>query len=162
METAGRIFLDLLQNPVFLSAAAAWFTAQLLKILIEICAGRFTADRLTGSGGMPSSHSATMVGLTTGAMIVHSARSTEFAIALFLTFVVIYDACGVRRETGREAEALNRLMDRDRAEGKDPLYPKRLKEQMGHTLPEIIAGIAIGIALALVVCLGFFHLGYPL
>ena len=111
---------------------------------------------------MPSSHSATMVGMTTAAMLVHSGRSTEFAIALFLTFVVIYDAMGVRRETGREAAALNHLMDRDMAEGKEPIYPHRLSEKMGHTLPEVIAGIAIGITLALIVCLGCFQLRYPL
>ena len=60
---------------------------------------------------------------------------------------------GVRMETGREAQVLNKLRERDLAEGKEPLFNKPLREKIGHTLPEIIVGGLIGIAAALIVCL---------
>lgn len=153
------LIMDLLHNPVFVSAAFAWIIAQAAKVIIEIAKHEFSKERLTGSGGMPSSHSATVAGLAFGCLFVHSARSTEFALALFLAIVVIYDATGVRMETGREAAALNRLNEREKQAGRGPLCEKPLREKMGHTVPEIIAGVAIGYAVALIACCAIFH--YP-
>ena len=148
-----NILADLVQNPVFLSAGAAWLVAQVSKIIYESVRYGFRAERLTGSGGMPSPHSATMTGLTVSCLLSRSAASPEFAVALFLAIVVMYDAMGVRYETGREAKILNRMRERDIAEGREPLFDKPLDEKMGHTLSEVIVGVLIGIIAACVMSL---------
>ena len=102
---------------------------------------------------MPSSHSATVTGLTVGCLLSGSARSPEFAVSLFLAMVVIYDAMGVRYETGQQAKILNAMRRRDIEEGREPLFDKELDEKMGHTLAEVIVGILIGIGMALLMCL---------
>ena len=109
-----NILIDLVKNPVFLSAGGAWLVAQVSKIIYESIRYGFNARRLTGGGGMPSSHSATMLGLTTGCLLTHSAGSGEFAIAVFLSMVVMYDAMGVRLETGQQAKILNARGDNRR------------------------------------------------
>lgn len=144
---------DLIRNPVFLAAGASWLAAQVSKILYETIRYGFHADRLTGGGGMPSSHSATVTGLTMGCLLSGGTRSPEFAIALFLAMVVIYDAMGVRRETGRQSAILNAMRLRDIEEGREPLFEKPLDEKMGHTLAEVIVGIGIGVAVSALMCL---------
>ena len=128
---------DAIHNQVLISAALSWLIAQVLKVLIDGIRNGFSAERLAGGGGMPSSHSATVAGLTT---------------ALFFAIIVIYDAAGVRMETGREAKVLNLLRRRDLEEGRKPVYDRDLQEKMGHTVPEILAGIVIGVACGAVVC----------
>ena len=93
-----------------------------------------------------------MIGLTAGCLLTHSAASPEFAIAVFLSMVVMYDAMGVRLETGQQAKILNRMRERDIAEGREPLFDEPLDEQMGHTLSEVIVGVIIGIAAAVIMC----------
>ena len=152
-----KFLIDMATNPVLVSAAAGWFCAQFLKILGEILKGDFSLKRLKGGGGMPSAHSATVVGLTTGAAITYGGGSFAFAISLFFAIIVMYDAMGVRYETGREARALN-LLDRKRRErettaaDREPLLEKPLEEKMGHTLPEIIAGVLVGLIAGIIVC----------
>lgn len=146
------IIMDLITNKVLVSTGVCWFVAQFLKVVIDGCKNGFSQERLTGSGGMPSSHSATVVSLTTSTALVYGVGGFEFPMALFFAIVVIYDAMGVRMETGREARALNRLMERDKKEGKEPVMEEPLREKMGHTLPEIIAGVAIGIIGAVIIC----------
>lgn len=148
-----NILTDLIRNPVFLSAGGSWLAAQALKILFETIRYGFRAERLTGGGGMPSAHSATMTGLAVGCLLTSSARSPEFAIALFLVMVVIYDAMGVRYETGQQAKILNAMRQRDIAEGREALFDKPLDEHMGHTLPEVVVGVLIGIAVSLLMCM---------
>ena len=147
-----NILIDLIKNPVFLSAGGGWLVAQVSKVIYESIRYGFKAERLTGGGGMPSSHSATMIGLTAGCLLTHSAASPEFAIAVFLSMVVMYDAMGVRLETGQQAKILNRMRERDIAEGREPLFDEPLDEQMGHTLSEVIVGVVIGIAAAVIMC----------
>lgn len=72
--------------------------------------------------------------------------------ALFFAIIVMYDAVGVRLETGREAKALNRLRRRDLQEHKQPVMEQELEEKIGHTLPEIIAGVWVGIVVAIMIC----------
>ena len=74
-------------------------------------------------------------------------------MAMFFAIIVIYDAAGVRMETGREAEVLNRLAERDQTEGKQPLNEKPLREKMGHTIPEIIVGMVLGGTVAAITCI---------
>ncbi len=148
-----NILTDLIRNPVFLSAGGAWLVAQVTKIIYESIRYGFHAKRLAGGGGMPSSHSATVTGLAVGCLISCTAASPEFAISLFFAMVVIYDAMGVRYETGKQAKILNAMREREIREGKEPLFDTLLDEKMGHTLPEVIVGILIGGAVALLMCL---------
>ena len=105
-------FEEFFSNHIFLTAACGWFVAQILKTLIHlIISKKFVAERLVGSGGMPSSHSATVCALVTATCYEYGAGSFEFAISLILAIIVMYDAMGVRRETGIQAQVLNLMMD---------------------------------------------------
>ena len=93
-------FEEFFSNHIFLTAACGWFVAQILKTLIHlIISKKFVAERLVGSGGMPSSHSATVCALVTATCYEYGADSFEFAISLILAIIVMYDAMGVRHHT---------------------------------------------------------------
>lgn len=147
------IIWDLLSNRIFLVAAAGWAVAQILKTLITLALTRsFDPERLFGSGGMPSSHSSTVCALTTAVVMQYGAASFEFAISAVLAIIVMYDAAGVRRETGTQAVVLNRFMDMfahlDSPD--DPQFTQeKLKELVGHTPLQVFAGAVLGIVLAI-------------
>ena len=145
---------NLFHNVVFLSAASGWLIAQILKTFIHMFfAKKFVAERLIGSGGMPSSHSATVCALSTSACILYGVESFEFAISLILALIVMYDAMGVRRETGIQAKLINEMMDAFAEMGKDNLSPdEKLKEFVGHTPLQVLAGAILGILIALLMC----------
>ena len=104
----------LLSNEVLISALVGWTVAQFLKTIFDFALNRsFSAERLVGSGGMPSSHSSTVCALTTSAAVCYGIESFEFAICFVLAAVVMYDAIGVRQETGKQAKLLNLIMDQD-------------------------------------------------
>ena len=111
----------------------------------------FTPERLVGSGGMPSSHSATVCGLTTASALCYGVESFQFAISFVLAAVVMYDAIGVRQETGKQAKLLNLIMEQDWFNLNNQEIQKRLKEFVGHTPLQVAAGAALGIILAFVV-----------
>jgi acid phosphatase family membrane protein YuiD len=98
-------------------------------------------------GGMPSSHTAMVMGLTTSIGRFNGVTSPLFAVALIFSFVVMYDAAGVRRAAGRQAALLNRLVE--------DLFSQRgvkeeqLRELLGHTPVEVLAGAALGVAVGL-------------
>jgi acid phosphatase family membrane protein YuiD len=144
--------LGFLHNKVLISTIAGWFIAQCTKNVILAVKGEFTIDKLTAGGGMPSAHSATVTSLATAALVTYGSSSFEFAVAFFVAIIVIYDARGVRYETGQQAEALNRLNEDLKSDGREPLYDKPMQESMGHTLPEIIAGCVVGILSGIIVC----------
>lgn len=85
---------DAIHNQVLISAALSWLIAQVLKVLIDGIRNGFSAERLAGGGGMPSSHSATVAGLTTATVLVYGCGGFEFVMALFFAIIVIYDAAG--------------------------------------------------------------------
>lgn len=143
--------IDLFTNKIFLAPAAGWFFAQFIKIVIDTYKSGFCKERLTGGGGMPSSHSATVMGLVTIVFLTYGTGSFEFVMALFFAIIVIYDAAGVRLETQRQGQALNNLNEERQEEGKQPLNIKRFREKLGHTIPEIIVGIIIGIICGVIV-----------
>ena len=146
-----QFIVDLFTNKLFLAPAAAWLTAQIIKILIDTVKSGFCKERLYGGGGMPSSHSATVTALLIMAGIFYGGASFEFVMALFFGIIVIYDARGVRYETQRQGKALNNLNDERKEEGKQPLDIIKFKEKMGHTIPEILIGVAIGVVVAIIV-----------
>ena len=143
--------IGLFTNKVFLAPAGGWFVAQLLKVIIDSVKSGFSFERLIGGGGMPSSHAATVTGLTGICAALFGPGSYEFAVSLLFTLIVIYDARGVRYETQRQGRALNNLNYERKEEGKQPLDVNKFKEQIGHTIPELIVGIIIGAISAVVV-----------
>ena len=145
-------FKGLADNQVLISALVGWTVAQLLKTIIDLILNRsFSAERLVGSGGMPGSHSATVCGLTTAAGLVYGVSSFEFAISFVLASVVMYDAMGVRREAGKQAKLLNMILEQDSFRLTNEAFQQRLKELIGHTPLQVLAGAALGIAVAFAV-----------
>lgn len=139
-------------NYVLTIGVTAWAVAQILKTLLAWIMGkRFKAERLVGSGGMPSSHSALVCSVLIAVWRFEGPHSTMFALALILAAIVMYDAMGVRRETGNQAKVLNKLLvdwlDESDPEGNN----KQLKELVGHTPFEVIGGAVLGVALALLI-----------
>lgn len=141
-------------NTIFFAAASGWLVAQILKTLIHMLfTKQFAAERLIGSGGMPSSHSATVCALATSSCIKYGASSFEFAISLILAMIVMYDAMGVRRETGIQAKLLNDILAIFAEMGRQELSPdEKLKEFVGHTPLQVLAGAILGILIAIPIC----------
>lgn len=139
----------LLQNQILLSAVCGWLIAQVLKTLIHLYFNRsFVPERLVGSGGMPSAHSATVCALSTSAGIVCGVDSPIFAIATILAIVVMYDAIGVRRETGIQAKIINEMMDAFSKMNQQLSAEEKLKELVGHTPLQVLVGGILGVAIA--------------
>lgn len=144
-----NIWNEILGNQVLVCAVVGWTVAQVLKTLIDLYLNRsFNPERLFGSGGMPSSHSATVCALTTAAGIKYGAGSFEFAVSFVLAMVVMYDAMNVRMETGKQAKLLNRVFFENILELDGVLLQERLKEYVGHTPLQVVAGAALGIGMA--------------
>lgn len=144
------IFLkQLFSNKVVLTALLGWFVAQALKVVfVLIKEKRFDIRRMVGSGGMPSSHASFVMSLLTAVGFVCGADSPEFAISAVLAFVVMYDATGVRREAGRQAEILNDIIE-NFGQDSPEMMGKRLKELIGHTPIEVFVGAVLGILIGL-------------
>ena len=139
----------LLQNQILLSAVCGWLIAQVLKTLIHLYFNHsFVPERLVGSGGMPSAHSATVCALSTSAGIVCGGDSPIFAIATILAIVVMYDAIGVRRETGIQAKIINEMMDAFSKMNQQLSAEEKLKELVGHTPLQVLVGGILGVAIA--------------
>lgn len=127
----------------------AWFIAQFLKVLIFFAMHKkINFERFFGSGGMPSSHAAFVCALALSTGRIEGFATTYFAITLGFAMVVMYDASGVRRETGKQAVIINYLMDR--IEEKTGYRDDILKELIGHTPVEVIIGAILGTVIAAV------------
>ena len=145
-----KMWDELLSNQLLVSAVVGWVVAQGLKTLIDFALNKsFNKERLVGSGGMPSSHSATVCGLTTAAVIKYGVGSFEFAISFVLSMIVMYDAIGVRRETGKQAKLLNSILMENPLKLSAEVLQERLKEYVGHTPLQVVAGAILGVLLAL-------------
>lgn len=140
-------FQELLSNGFLLVALSSWFWAQLIKtILHAIVTKRVDFTRLVGDGGMPSGHSATVSSLAVSAAMVYGLGSFEFAIALVFAIVVCKDAMGVRLETGKQAVIINDIVEAFNVlTSEEKLPDAKLKEFVGHTPLQVIAGILLGI-----------------
>lgn len=149
-------FMELINNTVFMAAVTGWFVAQLLKTIIDTCINKsFSAERLTGSGGMPSSHSATVCALATSACMQYGVGSFEFAVSAIMAIIVMYDARGVRRETGIQAQVINEMLDFFQNMGKPLSYEEKLKEFVGHTPLQVLVGAILGITIGASYCFLF-------
>ncbi|XP_010413348.1 PREDICTED: uncharacterized protein LOC104699706 [Camelina sativa] len=141
-------------NPTFVSAVFAWFFAQSSKMVINFFIERKWDYRLLyASGGMPSSHSALCMALTTSVALCHGVADSLFPVCLGFSLIVMYDAIGVRRHAGMQAEVLN-LIIRDLFEG-HPISQRKLKELLGHTPSQVLAGALVGVVIACFCCQGY-------
>lgn len=139
-------------NTIFITAASSWLIAQILKTMIHLLLTReFVAERMVGSGGMPSCHSATVCSLATAAAYEYSCGSFEFAISAILAIIVMYDAMGVRRETGLQAKMLNDMIRIFEDMGRSEISAEdKLKEFVGHTPLQVLVGAVLGILIAVI------------
>lgn len=140
-------FQELLSNGFLLVALSSWFWAQLIKTIIHaIVTKKVDFTHLVGDGGMPSGHSATVSSLAVSAAMVYGLGSFEFAIALVFAIVVCKDAMGVRLETGKQAAIINDIVEAFNVlTSEEKLPDAKLKEFVGHTPLQVIAGILLGI-----------------
>lgn len=137
---------DIFSNHLLMNALLAWATAQILKFFIYLAVNR-TIDwkRLTGDGGMPSGHSATVTALAVTSGLEYSCASPAFAVCVVLAIIVMHDAMGVRREAGRHAKAINELLETLSSQQEPDV---KLKEFLGHTPMQVCCGAVLGFAVA--------------
>jgi acid phosphatase family membrane protein YuiD len=144
--------LTVLNNPLVLSSFLAMVFAQVSKVtLLLLTERRWVPERVTETGGMPSSHSATVAALCTSSALSYGFESSAFAISLVIGLIVIYDATGVRRAAGRHAEILNELVEEFSHLFEEDRRPAALKTLLGHSYPQVFVGTGIGIAMAFIV-----------
>lgn len=135
------------KNIVLMTAFTSWLVAQILKSITAYWKhSEFKKERLVGAGGMPSSHTSLVVSLATAVGIKDGWNSSLFAVALILAGIVMYDAAGVRQAAGKQAKVINKLVREVRAE--HTIREDRLKELLGHTPLEVLAGALLGIIMA--------------
>ena len=155
-------------NYVLISAVLSWFAAQVIKTVINMVkTKKFNAERLIGSGGMPSSHSSLVCSASVAMYRTCGLGSPEFALMSIMAMVVMYDAMGVRRAAGLHAHELNRMkkifavtgfgsnVQTDESGGakkvrKKEKKEKEFKEYLGHTPFEVLGGAVLGVAIAFI------------
>lgn len=145
MEEVSGIF----HNYVLVVALLACFTAQGIKLIVELIKNRKVNFRyLVTTGGMPSSHSALVGALATGIGQTMGWSSPEFAIACLFAVIVMYDAAGVRQAAGKQARLLNQIVD-ELFQEEHNLNEERLKELLGHTPFQVLVGLSLGISISM-------------
>jgi len=126
-----------------------WFAIQLYKFLYELAkTKKVNFKRIVGAGGMPSSHSAIVTSLTTLIGKYEGVDSSIFALSLIMSFIVMYDACGVRRAAGKQAAVLNKIVETPGMTGLQ--VSEKLIEMLGHTPFQVIVGAILGILVGLI------------
>jgi len=137
--------MQILGNRPIWAGIYAWFVAQAIKVILTfISERRFAFERMWGSGGMPSSHSALVCALTACIGKHFGFDAPIFAVSVILSFIVMYDATGVRREAGNQAKAINFLFMHNNLN-----FDQQLKELLGHTPSQVFAGAFLGIVIGL-------------
>ena len=134
-------------NHVFLSWLVACVMAQSIKIILGVLRmHRFDFRWLFGTGGMPSTHAAGVTALSLAIGFESGFDSPLFAACVAFTVITLFDAQGVRRWSGRQAQVLNRIIED--IYFKRRIHEQRLKELLGHTPLEVLAGMGVGLATA--------------
>ncbi|MDD5560926.1 MAG: divergent PAP2 family protein [Candidatus Omnitrophica bacterium] len=142
-------FAEIFRNKILMTTVSAWLIAQTIKVGIGVLRKkRFDFRLFIGSGGMPSAHAAGASSLATSIGMDCGFDSVYFALAFAFAIVVMFDAQGVRRSTGKQAGILNKIMEDIYWQGK--IQEMRLRELIGHTPVEVIMGLLLGIVIALV------------
>jgi uncharacterized protein len=139
--------MSIFQNQVLIAGLIAWGIAQTIKVPLEyLQTHRWNWALLIQAGGMPSSHTALLVGVTHAIGLYVGFDSAVFALAFAMCMIVIYDATGIRRQAGKHAEMINAMVN-DMAAG-NPLKQEQLREVLGHTPLEALGGILLGLIVA--------------
>jgi acid phosphatase family membrane protein YuiD len=140
---------DFLNNKILVIAAATWAITQVLKVLVILVQERRIAwNYFVTSGGMPSSHTATVCALATAIAMTIGVGSTYFAIAVVLAVIVMYDAAGVRQSVGQHSAILNRLVRDFSFHVSRQDREKDLREFIGHTPFQVFVGALLGVFVA--------------
>mgnify|MGYP000082484625 CR=1 FL=1 len=143
---------NLFANKPFVAAFVAVVTAQLLKTIFNlIIDGEFNLKRAASTGGMPSSHAATVVALSTSIGMLHGIESPLFAIAIVFSIIVIYDAVGIRQAAGKHAKMLNEWSKILSEIYENGIQPANLKTLLGHNYPQVLAGSGLGLLIGYLV-----------
>ena len=144
-----EIGYEIITNEVLVIPASAWVISQLLKVFVRLAREkRFDLWFLFRSGGMPSSHTALVCALATAAAMTQGLNSVVFAITAVLAVVVMYDAAGVRQAVSRQSVILDRIVKELVAKRPRDEVERDLREFIGHTPFQVIAGAALGIFVA--------------
>ena len=141
----------LFMNEAFWLAFFAWVLSGIVKVLVTLVTDKkLLIERMIGTGGMPSTHTAPVIGLTTAVALIYGLDHPYFAFGLLLSFIVMYDAANLRQEAGKHAEAINLLFE-ELISGGGIRREKwqKMTELLGHTWKEIAAGGLIGFFAAL-------------
>lgn len=153
-------------NPIIIVGFVSFLSAQIIKtILYAIKYKTFNPERITGAGGMPSSHSSLVISVVIYSLRLNGPQSSEFAFSILIAGVVIYDALSVRYNAGLHAKELNKLRKiidelddeltqisggEENSDIDELVSQKGLKEFLGHTPIEVLAGALLGILIAMV------------
>ncbi len=139
---------DLIHNQVVIAAVLAWMIGQFLKFPLEYLLNKqWNWGIIFSSGGLPSSHSSLVTAVTLTIGLQEGFGTAVFALSAAIAMIVIYDAAGVRRQAGIHAERINQIMSKFFESGQLP--EKELKEMLGHTPFEVLAGILLGVIISL-------------
>lgn len=142
-------FIQLSKNQIFVTVLVAWLIAQSAKVFLGVIVEkRFNFKWFVDTGGMPSSHAATVSALATAIGLRYGFKSSIFAVTLVFAWIILMDAQGFRRSTGKQAEILNMILDD--IYWKKKIKEERLKELLGHTPIEVLIGAVIGILVAII------------
>lgn len=142
-------FLGFIQNKYIYIPFFLWFGIQLFKLIYDlVTTKKFNFKRIMGAGGMPSSHSAVVTGLATLIGKYEGVNTPIFAVSMILAFIVMYDACGVRRAAGKQAALLNKLIETPGLTGLQ--VSEKLVEVLGHTPVQVFVGALIGVVVGLI------------
>ena len=142
-------FMTFIQSKYIYIPFFLWFGIQFFKLIYDLVkTKKFNFKRIMGAGGMPSSHSAVVAGMATLIGKYEGVGTPIFALSFMFAFVVMYDACGVRRAAGKQAKLLNKLVETPGLTGLQ--VTERLVEVLGHTPVEVFVGALIGIGVGLI------------
>ena len=169
MDRILNMLKDLVCNYLLISAVCAWFVAQIIKFSIGLFNKKKKSlkDFVFSMGGMPSSHSATMMGLTTAAALRDGFGSSVFAVCAIFSIIVMRDAFGVRYQTGKQAKLLNSLMKKENQNSADSAQngavsenspnDSAFDESVGHTPMQVVVGAFVGVAVGIVLAFIFVY-----
>lgn len=148
-------FWRLVNSPIIIISFIAWFIAQSLKIFTSYNEDKkIKLSRFFNSSGMPSSHTSVIISATSTIGILYGFENPLFSLALIFSFIVMYDAAGVRYETGKQATLINFLVEEIKTHKiGDVFHVEKLKELIGHKPIEVLVGAVLGIAVSVGYCL---------
>ena len=146
-----KVINQILTNQVLISATIGWCGAEVAKLITNaVVTKKFDIKRLFGDGGMPSAHSSTVCSLAVATAFVCGIDSPIFALSAFFAFITMHDAMGVRQETGKQAQLLNKILEV--SDITELLSEKKVKELVGHTPLQVLVGAGTGVVVAILVC----------